>query len=502
MADILYSVCAFTCALITLILPAKTRKTLKRKNPIDRAFIILISATSLFCLIDGIWGILASELVMSRFYLFLFSSLFHIAAGFMPIVFLYFALTYVGNVRGRKVYYVLAIVFFAAETALVIVNIFTRFIFDVNEAGIYESSTYRRILFYAQFFSYILIALVSTGRYIRLKKGSRKAEKNNMRAKDYRSVILFTLAPIGCCVLQMVYADMPAYSVGYTIGCCIIYTFVVLDLYNSHLVEQTIENETMRQNGIIKTFTQNFEIVHTLNLETGRTEIICCSADRYRQFDNEKDFGTVVSYYIENCVYPEDRALMAKEADTEAIRSRFARENTYEILFREVSENGSVSWFRMNVTKLTDNIAIVGFSNVNREILKKTIDEHLLAEYASIFLVDLENDYYHFIYRNEDSGFADVPGGCYSDVIREYATRVDPDYRDEWTEMIDPKDVKKFLSDKDKAEYVYPLTGVEKSWRRSASYVIERDGNGDASKFIMTYMTLDSITAELFRKRG
>ena len=159
-----------------------------------------------------------------------------------------------------------------------------------------------------------------------------------------------------------------------------------------------------------------------------------------------------------------------------------------------------LGWFDTIIDKTNkDNnepsFVVLGFADRDEEICKQFVFEKLSSEYASIFLVTLDNDYYRFVSRNVSSGFKDVEGGSYTAVIRDYANRVHPDYYDEWIKLANISFVKKYLANENRRELTYKLMGVDDKWRRCILQVIERK-NGVPVSFIMTYMTLDDISAE------
>lgn len=226
MVNPLYAVSAITCALVVLILSARTGNVLNRKESKDRAFLNLINWTALFCMSDGIWGIIASDLIMNDALLMVFSFIFHLFASFTPLVWLHFILSFLETDR-RCYLYGFSNLLFVAETTILIINFWKHNVFTVFPDGSYHSAPMRQFLFYAQYVNYVAVAIVSL---IHLADKRKKV-------KNYWAVLTFVGAPILAGFFQQLYPDAPAYSIGYTLGCCIIYSFVVTGIIKMRLLE-------------------------------------------------------------------------------------------------------------------------------------------------------------------------------------------------------------------------------------------------------------------------
>ncbi len=227
MVSFLYAVGAFTCALVVLVLPLRTRKNLIKEQRQDRAFINLIKWTALFCISDGIWGVTASDLVSNDTLLTINSYLFHLLAAFTPLIWLQFILTYVGEVKNRKIYYSISMILFDLEIMLLISNFFTHNVFHIAADGSYRSGNARQFLFYAQYINYVIIAILALYNI---------AKKKN-ESPDYLAILTFVTAPIASGIFQLLYPDAPAYSIGYMLGFCVIYSFIITGMLESRIYE-------------------------------------------------------------------------------------------------------------------------------------------------------------------------------------------------------------------------------------------------------------------------
>ena len=226
MVNLLYAVAAFTCALVVLLLPARTRKNLDKNDPVDKAFLRLVDWTFIFCVCDALWGVAASSLYMNDTALTVMSYVFHATAAFTPLIWLNFFFSYKGYVKHKRLYRILTDILFLLEIILLASNAWTDCIFYLDEEGAYHSGVLRKYLFYAQYLTYILMAVSTIFKLL----ASAKEDKY----KNY-ALLAFVAAPILCGVFQLLFPDAPAYSIGYSLGCCIIYSFVLTELLQSRM---------------------------------------------------------------------------------------------------------------------------------------------------------------------------------------------------------------------------------------------------------------------------
>ena len=269
MVSILYAVTAFACALVLIITTIGIRPSLQKQDPLDKAFLRLTEWIAAFCLFDCTWGVFASEVVMNDKGLLITSALFHLSAAFTPLAWLNYVLAYLGKPGHEKLYKRLFAGVFLAQAIVIFVSIPTKIVFYVNENGEYATGGVRRILFYAQFISYILIAVYCTVMYI---GGKGRRSDGNLNRKSYMYVLMFVAAPILTGVFQLLAPDAPAYSIGYMLGCVVIESFVVNDILNKRLIEKT----TLEASSRAKTeflFNMSHDIRTPMNAILGYTDI-------------------------------------------------------------------------------------------------------------------------------------------------------------------------------------------------------------------------------------
>ena len=230
MVHLLYAVAAFVCALVVLILPARTRNSLSKDDALDRAFLMLTDWTVIFCFVDSFWGVVASDVIIIDRLLVFASFLFHLSAAITPLIWLQFVLAYLGEKRWKGVFVGLSVGMLAFELTLLVLNFWNQSIYYVADDGTYHSGPMRQYLFYAQYITYVTIAIIALLHIARNKQSTHSR-------MSYRSVLAFVAAPILCGIFQQMYPDAPAYSIGYMLGCCIIYSFVVTEMLEARASE-------------------------------------------------------------------------------------------------------------------------------------------------------------------------------------------------------------------------------------------------------------------------
>lgn len=279
MVHILYSVTAFVCALVLYILPAKIKLSLDRTNPTDKVFLKLIRWTTAFCIIDGTWGIFASHLIKNDTLLFVFSTMFHICAAFTPLMWLKFVITYLREEKRLQIFSIVFNFIFLFQLALLGINIFNKMMFSVDADGIYRSTHIRYYLFYIQYMTYIFLALYSLKKYF--------TQKSGVKPKDYLYVLMFNIAPIGAGIFQMIYPDAPAYSIGYMLGLCIIYSFIVSEVINRRVIERAVYEE-LNQTKTEFLFNMSHDIRTPMNAILGYTNVALHSDSKEKVQDSLK----------------------------------------------------------------------------------------------------------------------------------------------------------------------------------------------------------------------
>lgn len=217
----LYSVMAFVCALtvgILLISAVKSRRGIQKNHKMIFLWVIF------FCVQDGIWGLLAAHVIRNDLLLFISSNVFHVSAVMSALFFTLYFLSRLNITAGkRKLIHFLVGSVSLVQLVMIAVNLYSHFMFFVDEAGIYQTTDARAILFYMQFGTYLLIGFVT------LIETAREKEATG---NSLSTVFFVNMAPVLFSVFQRFYPDAPADSIGFSIACIIIGLFLMRDTDN------------------------------------------------------------------------------------------------------------------------------------------------------------------------------------------------------------------------------------------------------------------------------
>lgn len=262
----LYAVMAAVCAIIVSVVLIRTRKD--KNNEKTDIHVILYRWVVFFCLQDAVWGVFAAHVLENDIILFITSGIFHLSSAVMTLVWVFFLISIIKKVRYEGVIKGISIFLVAVQTVLLISNFYNNFMFYIDEEGFYTSTGYRYILFYLQFAVYIAIGIISLS-VILIKKKDTKKLHETVNTQDIETplsredgagegsapesltsdsllqmtevgdgrdeeddcysilaVFFINLAPLVAGFFQMLYPDAPANSIGFAVGCIIVYTYI------------------------------------------------------------------------------------------------------------------------------------------------------------------------------------------------------------------------------------------------------------------------------------
>lgn len=231
----LYAVMAFTGALLVAVMAYSSMKNLRvtGKHHI-RIFLWVIA----FCIQDGIWGLFASHTIRSDFGLYIVSYGFHFFAISSSVAWSAYFVARLGNqIKNVKLCLAVPVILALVQFGMLIANIPTKFMFYVDVWGEYTTTDYRAIMFYMQFAVYILIGVITMVRAFR----SEKEKKDSLIA-----VFAVNMAPVISSIFQMIYPDAPYDSLGFTLGCLIIHSFLTME-YEKQVFDLSVLREELKE---------------------------------------------------------------------------------------------------------------------------------------------------------------------------------------------------------------------------------------------------------------
>ncbi len=229
----LYAVSAFVCAIIVSLIYIRTRINKKREKISFGAIFVWVI---FFCIQDGVWGLFAAHVIRNDLLLFVTSTVFHCASVISTLFWVSYFLSLVSHIKHPGFFKIVAAVLAAVQAVMLVVNIFTRFMFDIDSGGFYASTDSRRILFYLQFAVYMIIGILALVSMLR---------EQNERKSGFSIIFCVNMSQILFGVFQMLYPDAPANSMGFAISCIVIYTFIATE-YERQVEELLARDEMQR----------------------------------------------------------------------------------------------------------------------------------------------------------------------------------------------------------------------------------------------------------------
>lgn len=228
MVSFLYSVLDFFCIIIISIISLQNTNV-GQKQKIFRIYLLVLS---IFCLLDGCWGVVASHSVPAFdtvYYLKLTSTLFYFFSAFTAFSWLSYMLYYSGissKMKSKEFVFSLLLIPVAILSGILVVNWGTGIIFGQNEQGEYT----RGKGFYVSL-SYILIYIYYiTAFIIIIFTFIKNRKKSDIKSKHLKLALVgFTIIPIVGGVLQLLYPNYPYHAMCFTLSAFIIFIFDIIE---------------------------------------------------------------------------------------------------------------------------------------------------------------------------------------------------------------------------------------------------------------------------------
>ena len=374
MVDSLYTVAAFSCTILMLIILSRPAERFEEKDPVEKAFRFLVIWVASFSFFDGIWGIVACDMTNLKLF-FALSTVLHLLAAASAYVWLNYVLTFLGDdVKHPKIYRTITLFLIIVQFAMIIVNIEHKFLFYINEDGVYEVTNKRYILFAIQNISYVVIMLRAA---VKMIKSSDYAKS------QYAMVSMFVAAPIVGWVLKFLFPLAPFCSLGYTFGCLIIFTLVVTKIN----AENTQLKSEQKIKDIINVLSSECNAIYYCNNDTHKYDIVYQKGFVREEVNKMLKmmplYDDAFNAYVEMLVHPDDKEKMHAELSSFADRLRHRK--SFKAEFRR-SYDGKYLYTEMSGVKVGEagdelHEFVVGFVENDSEY-RASIDAQKQLEYT------------------------------------------------------------------------------------------------------------------------
>lgn len=398
------------------------------RNEKSKSYNFLVGTTMLFCLTDAFWGFIASGAILSKSWLKLASTLFYIGASFTAYEFLIFIINYCEyKLQYIKINNVLCTIPLIILAVVLIVNWNTGIVFYTGLNGEYcRGNVFYVHIVYLLHFCYYFAALYVTLYSI--------AKSKFISRTLSRGTLLFSIFPIITGLFQLLYPDLPFYSIGFMLsGVCIFVFQVVLDreYYSKELLRHQqkdildacanviygYSNPTKNINmflGLLGNYYQadrayyclfnddNSEIVESNEwLSSGAKSVI----DALKNFSQESIKKWVIELGISNYYFRNDNSLL-DDSNKELYNHQMQTKTSNILTVPLIVEKKIIGFVGVENSKdykgdltIIRTISFFIYSEVQR---KKFMDEESITtgaviqalsdEYTSVFHIDVETD--------------------------------------------------------------------------------------------------------------
>lgn len=221
MLDIQYVLVGAVSLLILLLIIVQGRKD-QNQNERKKYFDYLIGVTVIFCLIDIFWGLVVSGTILSSDWIVFATTLFYFSATVVAFALLVFVIAYAGyKLKYRRFVYLVLVIPLVIETALLFYNFSSGAFFYVGTDRRYTRGidSFVKTLYVLDYIYFFVAFIISICAFTKFKKENRKLSY---------SIVLSCLIPIVTGFLQLLYPNIPYYSIGYMLSCFSIFIFEVV----------------------------------------------------------------------------------------------------------------------------------------------------------------------------------------------------------------------------------------------------------------------------------
>ena len=399
MVPSLYPLTPLACVGVLFVFICRTLIVGRSTSQGSKSFDILSRWVLLFCLVDAVGSVIMRTQV-SNTVKYLASLTVHALSLLTSLAWLDFILSYVGDRidseqkrRFRKV----AIISVVFTAALLIANYWTNMIFRITEEGNYEAMPNRAFYSFFQNFVYIGIAIAVA----RFAVSDVEVSKNRLIA-----VLLFIAMPVIFGFLQVAFPPVPLTSLGMTLGCCIIYSFIVTKMDEERaLALNTVkqEEEEKRSYMVIADLAADYDLITYVKLkETAQDDMGARykTSERIKRLIPEigvtRAFHDVLDLIKDSYVHPDDREQFFKATRRPVIISHLSKNPVYYVNFRTIQE-GQTVFSRGKFTADAEDGEIIGFvfgiSNVDEEN-NRILQEQKEREVINVLATDYNAIYY------------------------------------------------------------------------------------------------------------
>lgn len=380
-SGILYAITAGVSCITIYVIINRIIST-DHKELIDRKLVALFRFLCLFCLVDMIWGLLSSRLLIKGQFLYtIFTYAFHLFASLSAFFWAGYVIHFVKVKSQYKIILnscrgtVLAI-----QIMVLVANIWTKSFFYVDQLGYYHSYKLRNFMFVMQFLYYIALIAYSLVRVLRKKEDDDKINR-------YKSALAFSCVPLAFGFGQMLWADAPMYSMGFMLTAVLIYSMNISSEREEYL--KTIykdENDKLQE--VVMGLANDYQAIYYIDLDTNNYEVLGESGKYKKEVASKlkytRDFFYDTFKNIDGVVCEEDADIVRKNLSKDNIINELSTKKSFSFNYR-LNINGTETYYLCKVTGVAGEVGksdriIIGVFDDDGRIRKEAEQRKLLEE--------------------------------------------------------------------------------------------------------------------------
>ena len=272
------------------------------------------------------------------------------------------------------------------------------------------------------------------------------------------------------------------------------------------MVRRQIEQEEQQRKNIeiIEALASDYSSVYYFDFEKSETTPITMNDELGMRvleiFRCSESFDEAYRTCVDTFVYEADREMMLSKGSEENIRTQLSLGKPFMLTFRRLNKD-KVSFCEIKFVAARKENGIIqsigfGLTYKDNEIMAQYLNEKLISEYSSAFLVNLDDDRYR-IYRHPDTTKAmDREDRVWSLAMGQFATECAPEFQELVSSLGSPAFLRSELANVDRREYMYRFPSSSRPWRRCVVIVIDRKDNVPYN-ILVTFMSIDDFQSKI-----
>ena len=289
---------------------------------------------------------------------------------------------------------------------------------------------------------------------------------------------------------------------------CTIITLLILAI-RMHMTKNEMKQTAsyaakLEQNfDIIKILASEYSSVYYINLETDSIVPYVLNEDAgvfNSLFKDEIKYKDAFRTYVESFVYVDDRGKILEAGSAKNIKKALTGKKSFTMIYRSLNENGIPVYCEMKFVKVGDdqsepNAVALGFANRDQEILSRQVNNYLISEYESVYLVDTIDDSFRIIKKSNATN-VDGQTNCYSRAMGLFAQQVAEKDRPFMMKFSKPAFLLEYMQNDSRREFMYELPGSDRPLRRCVVQAVERNYGESVRFFVVAFLSVDKSYAE------